>query len=1200
MAEAQNRGLQRMKQPGLGNKAAGAVHYLEGSIPFIGPGLEKASTQYESGDISGGTGTTLGIAAQTFGPKALEGLKEAPRPVATQPSTAPQPVTATPKAGVIAPESKLNAVIQPHASEPTAALAQEAHPMIAAEVARQGVDLSAEPKPVQKVADLTQDALDARHAEFHQLLDPHADAVGAFPNMPAGIRNKYVRAFRASDPELADGIKTGDVTLGDLDRMRVEGNQMTQSYWNGNSPYSPSDLKALTWANGAIARTLYSRMEELNGLPEGSISDLQSERGSLLEFNKLIQRAATNEAKLSAPFEAGIKTPETTGSQFGKTAGWYLGKTAGTGLGYEVAGPPGGFAGYMLGGRLGSAALERLLGRFGKPVGKLADLQGAMRDAFSADVLQNATQRETLTPRAPAGLLGTGTPQLSDMASISNVADYPQPRTYAPPPTAATTRAQRLGLLLPERSGGPFQLPASSTEEPMQVLRANSQAQIDLRTGQPRTMYLTSGEPQTGPLTGSSPGNAARARFQAVQRASTPTPDFSDLGGRVVQPAPASSQPPTFTTRANAGPSIFETGPRTGPTKIEAGSQISGAAGKGTSIKLDAGELAARYRIVEASDLKPSHDPMTFAQNPDYPAGVQERAYHTSKEAQARVIQQAQSYDPDYTVNTNPDAVNGPPVVTQNGTVLGGNSRAMSTARLYAHGDPTAYVRALQERASQFGIEPAAISKFRQPVLVREVSTPGTVSNAARIGSELNRSKTGALSPSEQAVSAGKQVSDGTLQAISRMASDLGDSATLRDVMRQNGQQIISRLGFDGAIPERQRPQFVDTATGGLSEQGKDFVEKMIRGRLVDDPALLDRIPKGVMGKLDSSLSDLASLGARNDGYNILPAIKEALKAHAEMAERGLTVDDYLNQQGMFGAGRAPEVDSLIRTLSQKPSQVRQAIKQFTQDARADVQGQGSLSLGGPQMSPQDAFRAAFESSPEELRGATGSLFTNGPMGISPARALFEKSQAGEQQNVGPSTGPFGKSPAQQLFERRQNFDLRKIVAGMTPEERSAAAVRSFTSKVTGLPNGEAFDLAQKQQPAPFVATSDSDGLGAVNDKFGHDAGDALLKAKANALQEAGLDAYHVHGDEFQYRGNSAEELQQKLERARQILRDEIIEVTKPDGSVTYLEGADFSYGVGQNMNEAESGLMQHKASRSQGMNLGRKQFGGIREVGAR
>ena len=48
---------------------------------------------------------------------------------------------------------------------------------------------------------------------------------------------------------------------------------------------------------------------------------------------------------------------------------------------------------------------------------------------------------------------------------------------------------------------------------------------------------------------------------------------------------------------------------------------------------------------------------MTFAKNPQYPEGVQERAYHTSKEAQARVIDQAQNYEPSYTVNTNPDAV---------------------------------------------------------------------------------------------------------------------------------------------------------------------------------------------------------------------------------------------------------------------------------------------------------------------------------------------------------------------------------------------------------------------------------------------------------------------------------------------------------------------------------------------------------------
>ncbi|HTC92871.1 MAG TPA: hypothetical protein VK699_05410 [Terriglobales bacterium] len=71
MAEAQSRGLERLKQPGAGNKVSGAVHYLEGSVPVIGPGLEKASTQYENKDFSGGTGTTLGIAGQVFGPKAL-------------------------------------------------------------------------------------------------------------------------------------------------------------------------------------------------------------------------------------------------------------------------------------------------------------------------------------------------------------------------------------------------------------------------------------------------------------------------------------------------------------------------------------------------------------------------------------------------------------------------------------------------------------------------------------------------------------------------------------------------------------------------------------------------------------------------------------------------------------------------------------------------------------------------------------------------------------------------------------------------------------------------------------------------------------------------------------------------------------------------------------------------------------------------
>jgi PleD family two-component response regulator len=85
--------------------------------------------------------------------------------------------------------------------------------------------------------------------------------------------------------------------------------------------------------------------------------------------------------------------------------------------------------------------------------------------------------------------------------------------------------------------------------------------------------------------------------------------------------------------------------------------------------------------------------------------------------------------------------------------------------------------------------------------------------------------------------------------------------------------------------------------------------------------------------------------------------------------------------------------------------------------------------------------------------------------------------------------------PAQESGDRRLDVARRARVTDMLPEEMKRELL---TSKVTGLPNRRAFDEAE----SPAVAMSDADGLKALNDKFGYAAGDALLRAKAEALRE--------------------------------------------------------------------------------------------------
>ena len=154
--------------------------------------------------------------------------------------------------------------------------------------------------------------------------------------------------------------------------------------------------------------------------------------------------------------------------------------------------------------------------------------------------------------------------------------------------------------------------------------------------------------------------------------------------------------------------------------------------------------------------------------------------------------------------------------------------------------------------------------------------------------------------------------------------------------------------------------------------------------------------------------------------------------------------------------------------------------------------------------------------------------------------------------------------------ERRVALEKRRRVAEMSPEEMQRELL---TSETTGLPNRRAFDEAGGAQA---VAMCDVDGLKALN-TYGYETGNAVLKAMADTLREAGLEAYHDKGDEFLCRDNQIEQLEAKLDRAQAILRDRTIFVDRADGNTLSITGANFSYGVGQNLYEAESGLKSHQ-----------------------
>jgi len=171
--------------------------------------------------------------------------------------------------------------------------------------------------------------------------------------------------------------------------------------------------------------------------------------------------------------------------------------------------------------------------------------------------------------------------------------------------------------------------------------------------------------------------------------------------------------------------------------------------------------------------------------------------------------------------------------------------------------------------------------------------------------------------------------------------------------------------------------------------------------------------------------------------------------------------------------------------------------------------------------------------------------------------------------------------------ERRVALERRRRVAEMSVEEMRRELL---TSQVTGLRNRRAFDEAG---PAPAVAMCDMDGLKALNN-YGYEIGNAVLRAMAHILRRVGLDAYHDKGDEFLCRGGNLDELASKLEHARSILRDHAAIVEPSGGSWLTITNVDFSYGVGNHIDEAELDLRRHKAERERSGQIARGELRAI------
>src|SRR5699024_616150 len=127
-----------------------------------------------------------------------------------------------------------------------------------------------------------------------------------------------------------------------------------------------------------------------------------------------------------------------------------------------------------------------------------------------------------------------------------------------------------------------------------------------------------------------------------------------------------------------------------------------------------------QYALANADALISSHDEQGHV-NPNFPQALQPRDRGRDSSV-AQIARIAGNLKPEL-LGESPKAADGAPIVSPDGIVESGNGRMAALRRHYRQGGDH-YKRYLMDNAERFGLEPKAIERMPQPVLVRVRQTP--------------------------------------------------------------------------------------------------------------------------------------------------------------------------------------------------------------------------------------------------------------------------------------------------------------------------------------------------------------------------------------------------------------------------------------------------------------------------------------------
>jgi hypothetical protein len=411
--------------------------------------------------------------------------------------------------------------------------------------------------------------------------------------------------------------------------------------------------------------------------------------------------------------------------------------------------------------------------------------------------------------------------------------------------------------------------------------------------------------------------------------------------------------------------------------------RVAGVDGDESEAFFQEREVPVRYRVVEADDLVPSNDAISFEKQPAYPEVIQGRSYHgeVGRAAREHVIAQTPKLNPKKLLNPT-NASGGPPIVTPDGIVVAGNARTMMVQRAgELHPERAAEYRALlEERAGRFGIDPARVRAMRRPILVREITDPSVdvtdpdVLRQLNAASDMPRMKT--KDPISDANTRAVQMKSAPA-ALEHLAASLEPDETLRQYLSRDGAPFFRELQASGVITPQEVAKYVDASTGKVTEEGKTLVERMLQLAAVPNVDLIKAAPDQALARLEHSIPAIVAVGTR-PAWSLERPLTEALElltAARRAGKGGLSVRAFLAQADAFGRRFSSEGATLARLLEEnrRPTVIAEKFRAYADAAAvAERMGQSEDLFGATPEAPTAAFERIFGEPASNRSGHAG------------------------------------------------------------------------------------------------------------------------------------------------------------------------------------------------------------------------------------